>query len=181
MNSEAELRDYYDRVIDYYSPLRHITPRELAELAGVPLELPLLDLGCGVGWAAEGLPPGAYLGVDYSANRVAEAQRRHPAHRFTVGEVFDFVTNGARLHLAHTADSWGTVLLVEVLEHLEDPARLVAAAREATRQVLGTVPVNMPDPAHLQVYRDEAELRARLAPDKVARFGHHWVVWWEGQ
>jgi SAM-dependent methyltransferase len=85
----------------------------------------LLDVGCGPGTitadCARRLRPGAVLGIDASADIVAEARRDHPGVSFASGDVY---------HLPFEDASWDVVHAHQVLQHLADP---VGALREMRR------------------------------------------------
>lgn len=47
------------------------------------------DVGCGTGGLLDllDIPPSKYIGVDISPGMIAEARRKHPDHRFVVGDM----------------------------------------------------------------------------------------------
>jgi SAM-dependent methyltransferase len=77
---------------------------------------PVLDVGCGDGELARHLPPGAWVGVDNSLSMLARAPR--PAVQAEADA------------LPFADGDFGSVALLYVLYHLEEPAR---ALREAHR------------------------------------------------
>jgi len=87
----------------------------------------LLDVGCGPGTITadftQRLAPGAVLGIDSSADVIAEAQRDHPGVSFATGDVY---------HLDLPEASFDIVHAHQVLQHLADP---VAALKEMRRVV----------------------------------------------
>jgi SAM-dependent methyltransferase len=101
--------------------------------------LRVLDAGCGVGWGGQILlDAGAcsVVGVDIAHEAVADAVRRVPAARFTVGDL-------AALPVA-TA-SIDVVVCFEAIEHVEDPHR---ALDELARVLApgGSLLVSSPNP-----------------------------------
>jgi SAM-dependent methyltransferase len=90
--------------------------------------LRLLDLGCGQGHllsAARGrLATAQLVGVDFSRTGLELARARVPEARF-------FQTDFAAPCFAPELEGWASHMVCsEVLEHLDEPARLLAAARE---------------------------------------------------
>jgi 2-polyprenyl-3-methyl-5-hydroxy-6-metoxy-1,4-benzoquinol methylase len=175
MTSEFDLKAYYDRNVSYYSPLRDTGAfTDMLSLVGVSPPDSVLDVGCGDGRLLDHINPTWYVGVDYSYRRIELATRNHKHRCFIVSELVPYLEqfNGARVDVA---------VAVEVLEHLEEPELVVGLMRGVSRFVLATVPVNLPDRAHLQVYEDVEDVKVALAPDVVASFGvSHWVLGWEG-
>jgi 2-polyprenyl-3-methyl-5-hydroxy-6-metoxy-1,4-benzoquinol methylase len=104
-------------------------------LAGAGPVRSVLEAGCGEGHLTAKLAarfPGArVLGMDRSRAIVEVARRAHPELPFSVGSIYDPMSPGA----------WDLVVASEVLEHLDDPARALAAlCAGQPRHVLVTVP-----------------------------------------
>ncbi len=94
----------------------------------------VLDVGAGEGMTAaklHTLPLSfRYKGIDLSPGAVEEARRRNPGLDFQQGSVFELG--------GQTAD---VVLCLEVIEHLEDPAKAIdALADAAERAIIVSVP-----------------------------------------
>lgn len=91
---KANSVDIYARadIVSHYQNVRGLLPPE-KYLFGryVRPGVEVLDLGVGGGRTSAYLSTGAkrYLGVDYSAEMVAAAQRRHPALEFAQGDATD--------------------------------------------------------------------------------------------
>jgi len=47
----------------------------------------VLDAGCGTGWVAEFIDKDDYVGMDWFREAIDEARKRHPQHKFVVGDV----------------------------------------------------------------------------------------------
>lgn len=73
----------------------------------------VLDVGCGVGALAADVAPVSYLGVDADPESLRVAQGRHPGHRFE--RLLDAAGGG-----------WDTVVALALIEHVEEPAALLA-------------------------------------------------------
>jgi len=86
----------------------------------------LLDVGCGAGFLSNGLAADAYevFGLDQSADSVAVARRHAPKAakvHYDAGNAYS---------LTYPDASFDAVLLMDFLEHVDEPAR---AIREASR------------------------------------------------
>jgi 2-polyprenyl-6-hydroxyphenyl methylase/3-demethylubiquinone-9 3-methyltransferase len=110
--------------------LRAETPTRLAYVrgalarAGVVSGARLLDVGCGGGLLANPLAADGYRvkGVDRSAPSLAAARTRVPAGADAAYAV------GDALALDEASSSFDAVLMMDLLEHLDEPARAVAEA-----------------------------------------------------
>ena len=182
MTTEAELVAYYDRTRQYYSPLAGPgTFRDMLDAVGVDyVKPPVLDLGCGDGRLVRHLESmmnvtyDTYVGVDYAQMRVRTAREWWPTLNFVYGDVNEWLTT-------YDGPKFGLVVAVEVLEHLEDPLSVVEASRGLLADggvMVGTVPINMPDRAHLQVFESADDVTERLSPVRVVERGSHWVLRW---
>ena len=153
----AQPAAYYDSVWQAIAedPARM---RGLLVLAGTVASYVLgrnvLDLGCGLGILADMVQGHSYVGVDFSRFAIEYAMRH------TLNADALFVLADIRGMVCGLAD---TVVLQEVLEHVEDPAALVARAeRSARKRLIVTVPVEMADPGHVKAAWSEEELRQLL-------------------
>jgi ubiquinone/menaquinone biosynthesis C-methylase UbiE len=93
--------------------------------------LDLLDVGCGPGTIthefAALVHPGRVVGVDTSAEVIAEAVRLHPGSEtvtFRVADVYDLEFEDATFDVVHAH---------QVLQHLADPVRGLRSMRRVTR------------------------------------------------
>jgi SAM-dependent methyltransferase len=145
-------------VLRDHAAVADVHARVAARLAG-EWQLPVLDVGCGEGALASHLPAWAWRGIDSSPTMIAGA----PA--------------GARVgdarSLPFADDYFGSVALLYVLYHLEDPAAAIREARRVTRGG-GLVAVaapsrhDSPELAHALPRREltfDAELAPRLMAD----------------
>lgn len=108
--------------------VRYLIDRYFDQLRGLvePLDPQrVLDVGCGEGNTAERLNDWLsgrdYFGVDLNPEAAAYAGRRLPHLRFAAGSVYDL-----------QADMADLVVCLEVIEHLDDPQRAIAALHRAT-------------------------------------------------
>jgi len=80
----------------------------------------VLDLGSGLGEIVDFLPEGvSYLGVERDPYMVEHCRRRFPDLSFLRGDILEDPL---------PAGPWDAILLLAVLEHLPDPAALLAKA-----------------------------------------------------
>lgn len=159
---ERELVSHYDN-LSYYSPLDNHRLADVLGLVGVEFPDRVLDVGCGDGRLRDHLPDGvAWSGVDYNPARAEKAGA-------ACADLYEFLAGES---------GWPLIVMVEVLEHLEEPAEAVRLARMAASVVVATVPLAMPYKAHLQVWGSEAAVVEDLEPDSSARLGRHVVLKW---
>lgn len=105
----------------------HETVASLVDLTGARAAL---DAGCGEGFALRHIAHGRDLtlvGLDASPEALLVARQLSPEQRFVGGNV---------LALPFPPGSFDLVLCMEVLEHLDDPARGLAELRRTSREWL---------------------------------------------
>ena len=174
---ERSLVPYYDKTLDYYSP---ISAESLA-CFNIQWEAvsSVLDLGCGDGRLLEHVDNHVeYLGLDGSPGRIAAAKAswtKWPPHAFRVHDLYD--------PLPTVPGGWSLVCLFEVLEHLAEPLSVLSAAidvLETGGRVIGSVPIaDGPSERHLQVYATRLDATDRLlSPAWASRFGRHLLMEW---
>jgi SAM-dependent methyltransferase len=99
---------------------RYLQRRRLSKIRGY-VRGAVLDLGCGdaslMSWLAPDQP---YTGVDSDAELVAGLQSLHPSRRFIIA---DLDADAPDLE----PGAYDTVVMSAVVEHLRDPARLLAS------------------------------------------------------
>lgn len=150
--------DYYDDVFKQNAA----SPTKLAQnvfrcgIVARHLVGSVLDLGCGLGLVAD-MVGGEYVGVDFSPYAVgwARANAQNPQAHFMIRD----------LRAMPDIGRFDTVLLGEILEHVDDPAGLARAALErAGKRVVVTVPVEMGGPAHVKPNWSRKDLEALFGP-----------------
>ncbi|NJN17844.1 MAG: class I SAM-dependent methyltransferase [Oscillochloris sp.] len=111
----------------------HSASRLLRRVTPAPQRI--LDAGCGEGFAMQvvfGFTNAALVGLDGSAGALQVASTLNPARRFTAGDLLD---------LPFPDRSFDLVVCMEVLEHLDDPARgLAELCRVSADWLLLSVP-----------------------------------------
>ena len=179
--SEAALIPHYESHPSYYSPVPAVMPF-LLNAFDVKIEQVrcALDLGCGDGrlttWVARthSIPT---VGVDFSSRRIKIAVKSAEAAALPCM----FYCKDLNFFLEDCADSFDLILAFEVLEHLRNPTEVLQRSRNllgSEGAILGSVPVNMPYVAHLNVYKDEDDVRDQLKPDRVINKQRHWYCQW---
>lgn len=168
---EQRLVEYYDKHVQYKSSsVAHqlIAARQSCEDADLTFGADdwIYDVGCGDGRGLMTLV--AFfgcngLGVDCSPARIAKAKSAISAQNWTnvvkyeVGDVYDVPTE--------YMGRFKLITVFEVLEHLVDPVGLLAVLRERLLpggRIVGSVPIRMPGPTHLQVFKSPIEVTSRL-------------------
>jgi len=121
-----------------------------------------IDVGCGTGQLAGYVqrthPKCRVWGIDFSPERIKEAQRVYPKIKWICDDITD---------CRFKAD---LIALFEVLEHLPDPKKLL---NNCSGIVIGSVPLNMPNPEHCWIFESKADVDDLLNPTwSVEEQGH---------
>jgi 2-polyprenyl-3-methyl-5-hydroxy-6-metoxy-1,4-benzoquinol methylase len=103
----------------------------------------VLDFGCGVGALAGLVPPERYLGVDIDEMSLDRARRRFPRHEF--------------YRRVPTGRAFDTVVGLAILEHVSDPAALLAMWRTHLCAG-GRVVLTTPHPLAARIHRAGAAM-----------------------
>jgi 2-polyprenyl-3-methyl-5-hydroxy-6-metoxy-1,4-benzoquinol methylase len=104
----------------------------------------VLDLGCGLGLLSDMIGENYYIGVDYSevAIKYAIAHTHNPQAIFVHADLQEFIKHDVPMQ---------TVVLSEVMEHIDFPMQLATyAKRNFRKRLVGSVPINMPIKSHLK-------------------------------
>ena len=171
---EAKGADYYDRVfsmiVENAGSMERIT-RLSKEVAKHTIGS-VLDLGCGFGLLGNFVNDALYTGVDFSEEAIKTAKK------MSTNSNAAFYLNGIREWCLDYENVDDTVVLQEVLEHLECPQVVVDdALRCARARIVATVPVNMPDPAHVKPQWSRADITALFGECTAEQvFGTYWLI-----
>lgn len=153
-NEEKKLLSHYNKHPDYYSPLDHNNlDHIISKLTGSSPEQieSVLDMGCGDGRLSQYFQTAEYVGVDYSEVRIKKAKKTFEEATFEQCDINLFECNR----------KFDVVCFFEVLEHLKEPKEIIDRFR-VVGTVIGTVPIDMPYKAHLQVFKTKKEVEKRL-------------------
>lgn len=143
--------------------LYHLAAQWLAALQGTQWDRGVIDLGCGTGRFAQLLwlrgYTRRYLGVDFAPGLVHIAAETVRGWSFQVGDLSDPALIDQLRPLS------GSLVILEVLEHLEDDLALLRAfqTRPVDRHVIFSVP-NFPSAAHERHFDSLAAVIDRYAP-----------------
>ena len=115
-----------------FRPLHEINPlrlRWIVDMAGGLAGKRVLDVGCGGGILAEAmaLADAQVTGIDLSEKALGVAR----LHGLESGVVVDYRLMAAEAFAAEHSDSFDVVTCMEMLEHVPDPASIVAACARA--------------------------------------------------
>ena len=143
----------------YY--VRGFLPRLLPEAR-------VLEIGVGHGLMAltllRELPLARYVGLDISPFSLSYAEKLLAANSIDPGRV-SLREEDASGASPGTAGSWDAVLCCEVLEHVEDPARLLSTIRARLGphgQAFVTTVANVEAEDHIFLFHDEGHIRQLL-------------------
>ena len=129
----------------------------------------ILDLGCGAGGLGLARPrrPGWRLtGIERDSVRAARARSRGGYERVLEGDL-----SWVLPELAAEGSRFDAFVFADVLEHLEEPAAALAAARELASPGAGLLAV-VPNVGHLSVVRDLLLGRHDPVPAGLCDAGH---------
>ena len=86
----------------------------------------VLDIGCGGGLLSEALARAgaSVVGIDLGADSLAAAR----AHAQDEGLAIEYLEEDAETHATRAAGAYDVVTCMELLEHVPDPAAIVAAS-----------------------------------------------------
>ena len=161
---EKELVTHYDSNLEYYSSdALTIFNRTNTKVTGKTV----LDLGCGDGRLCSQLQGYLfYTGVDYSGNRIEKASESNKDNSAT-----EFVKSGIMEYLdtcVEVGDKHDICCMFEVLEHLAEPKAILDKVRKITGMyICGSVPINHPYVAHLQVYEKIDDIVELIGADAI--------------
>ena len=117
--------------------------RERVEWVKSKIKHPCLDVGSGIGFF------GADVNLDVSAYRLMLGKLLNPRGEYVVGDAH---------HLPFRSKAFKQTLLCEVLEHVEEPVKVLREAGRVSEETVVTVPDEKPpymshmNPEHLRFY-----------------------------
>lgn len=126
-------------------PFRRWVRRAYLSSAAALASNATLDFGCGVGELLSRLPPGS-VGLEYNAVSVAHCTARGLDVRWYDGFADDFSLTSVDL-----PGSVETLFFSHVLEHFDDPVRLVHQLAAALAPALRRIVVIVPGPAGFRI------------------------------
>lgn len=85
----------------------------------------ILDVGCGEGFVINFLGTKDVIGFDISENALAIAKIRNPTFDFCRGDIYNLPVN---------KNNFDLVMVLEVLEHLEEPEKAINEIKRASKK-----------------------------------------------
>lgn len=174
---ERQLIDHYNENIKYCSSIGPSTFKKTIDVLQLsPDNKRILDIGCGTGKWAKFLASEykcGVTGIDYSDKRIEEACRD------IEGLDVMFAVKDANLFLREGYTKFDIITMFEVIEHLHKPKELLDLCYKRLETggcIVGTVPLNKPYKAHLQVYTSVEEVEEKLGVKAIETKGRH--VYW---
>lgn len=177
---EVKQASYYDQVYSKQiigvpramTLINHWADRALRHIDGGSV----LDLGCGLGVLADKIKDAEYTGVDFCKVAIGYAKKhcRNKHAKFVLADILKFareIEDG----------SFDTVVLSEVLEHLEHPEDIVREAKRIARiQIIVDVPMASPNPAHVKHIWSVADLQRLFGPLAIVEdIRGFWLAVWK--
>lgn len=154
--------------------------RRVADLVIARSPRGILEIGCGEGFVLKALRDAGVRcpmrGIDFSESAIAEARQRVPDATFDVQDAAELAEGGER---------YDVVLMIEVLEHLPDPQRMLRVlSRLAERHVVLSVPwepffrgLNFLRGKHVGAWGNDPEHIQHWGRREFERFvGDHFVI-----
>ncbi|HET8933657.1 MAG TPA: class I SAM-dependent methyltransferase [Polyangiales bacterium] len=154
--------------------------RRVSELVIARSPRHILEIGCGEGFVLRALRDAGVRcpmrGVDFSETAIAEARERVPDAVFEVQDAAKLAADGQR---------YDVVLMIEVLEHLPDPRRMLGLLGQlAERHVVLSVPwepffrgLNFARGKHMRALGNDPEHIQHWSRAEFQRFvGDHFVI-----
>lgn len=171
--------DYYDREYekelryrDHYKDLPYYPVYQVAYGMITDIEdADILELGCGTGQFAQmlwdnGQP--CYLGVDFSPIAIGIAEGLSP-NMFEIGDIRSYPID---------TSCFNTIVMLEVLEHLQDDLELIKRI-PAGMNIVFSVP-GFDDPSHVRFFRRKDDVRNRYRDlidiQEIVSYSHWCVV-----
>lgn len=135
------------------------------------LENKVLDMGCGIGIVGMFIP--TYWGVDWSEAALKIAREDNPHGTF---HRLDLHTD----RIPYDDKFFETVLLQEIIEHLDDYSHCLSEAKRlARKRIVITVPQNMAIPTHYHPVWTEKSCRREFGHlGKIVRLWNRGSLYW---
>jgi 2-polyprenyl-3-methyl-5-hydroxy-6-metoxy-1,4-benzoquinol methylase len=187
---EENLKKHYDSNLVYYST----NIDEILESIGYENiyttnqnTFKVLDLGCGDGRACFKLAKKILntdrksanfqiVGVDYSQPRIdlANTKTNSDSIKFVCEDIHNYLDSCIENNI-----KFDLIIANEVIEHLENPREVVDKLKKISNWVVGTVPINLPYIAHLNVWKTVIDIKTYFNEFFVAKMGAHAILEWK--
>ena len=177
MKKEIDLIQHYNKYVNYHSFLDDGLNDSL--LLEIPKNISsVLDLGCGDGRLVNLLPEDVYyMGIDYSINRIIKAIEKYKLYInyfFICSNLENFIKSN------DCNKQFDMIFFIEVLEHLENPLDIIRKIKKKyltkNGKILATIPINKPNYAHIQLFKDKNDVIKKLNPLKIKQIKNYFIL-----
>ncbi len=148
--------DFYDGIFEAKTREEIYISNSLAHIARLSHFCvgSVLDIACGLGQLSNHIDNNQYVGIDFSPFAILWAQKNsaNPNAQFVLSDLADQLM---------VDRSFDTVVLSEILEHVDDPALLANYAKKvAKHRIIIALPINMPMEGHIKSAWTRSDIEA---------------------
>lgn len=158
---EIELLSHYNSNPKYYSSITDNAFTKCIAKSGISLKnSTVLDIGCGDARLFNKLKKydiSHYTGIDYSDIRISLAKQA-----FNQYNNIELFACSIQDFISQNNTHFDFIFSFEFFEHLEKPLEVISELKKISYYIIGSVPINMPYKAHLQIYKNKEQAESKL-------------------